>query len=142
MSPDALARVEGLEHHGRGVPAQEVFQAPFHPGLPGIAGLEMGGNGIQIGRIQGRLGHDQPGLGRKLLETPQEFSGAFIALEAEHRRQRIEPLLHFLRPSGLFLPTQRLLLAHDPLPASAPSIREPRPVAGYPQSIFPFEALR
>ena len=105
MPPNALPRIEGLEHHGRRIPAQEAFQAPFQSSLPGIAGLEMGGNGIEIGRIQGRLGHDQPSLGRKLLETSQEFSGAFIALEAEHRRQRIEPLLHFLRPSGFFLPT-------------------------------------
>jgi hypothetical protein len=64
----------------------------------------MGGNGIQIRRIQGRLGHHQPGLGRKLLEASQKFSGAFITLEAEHRRHGIEPLLHFLRPSGFFLP--------------------------------------
>ena len=39
MSPHALPRIESLEHHGSGVPAKEVFQPPFHAGLPGIAGL-------------------------------------------------------------------------------------------------------
>ena len=70
VPPDAFPRIEGLQHHGRRIPAQQVLQSPFQGCLPGIAGLEVGGNGIEIGRVKRRFGHDQSGLGRKLLETP------------------------------------------------------------------------
>jgi hypothetical protein len=98
VAADPGARVLRLQDHGRRVPADQVLQALLELDGAGIARLGGDRDGVDVGRVERRLLQHQPRARGVLLQAPEQFSTALLALLAQRHLEGVEPLADLLGP--------------------------------------------
>ena len=124
MAPDAGAAVIGLQHHGRGIPAEDVLDAAFQLDVAGVGRLVGQRDGVLVGRIERRLGEHDAILGEFVLQPRKQRPGVVAAALVENAGESLDPLQLLEFPvGGGFL---SLWFRQEPCFRSCPSPREYR----------------
>src|SRR5581483_9013335 len=96
VAADPLGKVVGAGHHGGGVPTDEGADPPLHELVAGEPGLELGGNGVDVGRRH--RGREPDPLLTGALEQPHEqVPGTVAPVGVHHRVERVQPLERLVR---------------------------------------------
>ena len=98
VAADARAAVVRLQHHRRGVPAQDVLDTGFQVDVARIGGLLGERNGVLVGRVEGRVRKHHAVLRKLALQARQQRFGALAATLVEHAGKRFDPLPLLLLP--------------------------------------------
>ena len=90
---DPRAAVEGLQHHGDRVPADDVADARLEFHIARVLGLILDIDRVLVGGIQCRLGQHDPLAAQVLLKLDQQRLGFRLPPVDEHIVERFDPFL-------------------------------------------------
>ena len=85
VAADSRAGIVRLQHHGRGVPAHEVFDARFQVYVAGVSRLSPHGDGVDVRGVERRLRNNETAAGSVLLERPEQITRAALAARLVQR---------------------------------------------------------
>ena len=94
--------VRALQHHGLGIPTNNVLDLLLQFAVAGIVRLILGRNGVEVGRVQRSAAIGHAFAGEQSTQVLEQFLRAAPAM-------RFQDFLHGLQPFSLFeLPFVRL----------------------------------
>ena len=91
MATQTQAAILGLQHHGHGIPAQDIFDALFQRCVAGIGRLHRQGNGVQIGCVERIPGRCNALLAGPVRQTLQDAADTFVAIVGSDVPQGLPP---------------------------------------------------